>query len=115
MRLTAAQMNRGGRPRLPMNADAITQLRDAGHSWRAIARQVGVGCATVRRAYQQRAKTVPKPIPGPSAVNPSQETGQKVELRAFGFARRSKRWRWRHRLSLPATDKSVIEAEVLPS
>jgi hypothetical protein len=96
------EMNRGGRPRLLMNADAIAQLRDAGHSWREIARQVGVSVRTLRRACQGRGKSVAKPILGPSAINPSQEIGQKVELQAFGFARRSKVWRWRHRLSLPA-------------
>ena len=62
VRLAAAQMNRGGRPRLPIDAELIAQLRGAGHSWRSIARQVGVGYGTVRRAYQRRAKTVPKPI-----------------------------------------------------
>jgi len=43
VRLAAAQMNRGGRPRLPIDAEVIAQLRGAGHSWRSIARQVGVG------------------------------------------------------------------------
>src|SRR5215472_8235924 len=56
------EMNRGGRPRLPVDADAVAQLRTAGHSWRAIARQIGAGYGTVRRAHQRRAKTVPKPI-----------------------------------------------------
>jgi hypothetical protein len=58
-----------GRPRLPIDAEAVTRLRAEGHSWRSIARRIGVGCGTVRRAYQQRAKTVPKPIAEPSTVS----------------------------------------------
>src|SRR5215472_2799735 len=81
---------RGGRPRLPIDAATVAQLRDAGHSWRSIARQIGAGCATVRRAYQSRAKTVPKPIPGPSAISPD---CQKAEIPVFGFVR-VKRRRW---------------------
>ena len=55
-------MNRGGRPKLPIDAATVAELREAGHSWRSIARQIGAGYGTVRRAYQRRAKTVPKPI-----------------------------------------------------
>src|SRR5215475_10357547 len=91
MRLTETpEMNRGGRPRLPIDADAVAQLRTAGHSWRSIARQIGAGYGTVRRAYQRRAKTVPKPIPGPSAISPD---CQKAEIPVFGFVR-VKRRRW---------------------
>jgi hypothetical protein len=101
-----------------MNAEAVTQLRDAGHSWRAIARQVGVSVRTLRRACQGCGKSVAKPIPGPSAFNPDQEaldgqlvqhldesipTREKVKLPVLGFARTAKRWRCRHRLWLPAT------------
>src|SRR5215475_894554 len=93
--------NRGGRPRLLISADAVARLRDAGCSWRTIARQLGVGYGTVRRAYQRRAKTVPKPIPGPSAIHPEQEIQQKAEAPVFGFAR-TKRFRRRALVALVA-------------
>jgi|SRR5215472_16055182 len=91
------EMNRGGRPRLPVDADAVAQLRTAGRSWRAIARQLGVGYGTVRRACQERAKTEPKPIPGPCAMNPKQEMPIPIP-EPFHFHPGFKRWRWRNRL-----------------
>src|SRR5215472_15995068 len=79
-----------------MDAATVAQLRDAGHSCRAIARQVGVGYGTARRAYQSRAKTVPKPILEPSAVSPD---CQKAKIPVFGFVRLKRR---RHRFIFPA-------------
>ena len=61
----------GGRPQLPIDAEAVAQLRSAGRSWRAIARELGVGCETARRAYQRRPKTVSKPILEAATTSPA--------------------------------------------
>ena len=42
---------RVGRPRAVVNRDQVGGLRAAGASWRAIARELGLGEGTVRRAY----------------------------------------------------------------
>lgn len=41
-----------GRPRAVFNLDQVRELRRQGVSWRKIARRVGAGVGTVRRAYQ---------------------------------------------------------------
>ena len=41
-----------GRPRVAFQRDQVAELRRQGTSWREIARQLGVGVATVRRIYQ---------------------------------------------------------------
>ena len=43
-----------GRPRCVFDRDAVHGMRAAGHSWRTIASQLGVGIGTVRRAYERR-------------------------------------------------------------
>ena len=50
-----------GRPRAIFDRAQILELRAAGQSWRAIAATLGVGIATVHRAFQMG---VPKPISG---------------------------------------------------
>ena len=50
-----------GRPRAVFNRARIVELRTEGKSWRAIAATLGVGIATVHRAFQIG---VPKPIAG---------------------------------------------------
>lgn len=49
------------RPRAVFNRARILELRAQGKSWRAIAGTLGVGIATVHRAFQTG---VPKPIAG---------------------------------------------------
>src|SRR5215470_778929 len=41
-----------GRPKAVFRADLVPELRHSGLSWRQIARKLGVGVATVRRAYR---------------------------------------------------------------
>ena len=82
--------NRGGRPRLPIDAEAAAKLRASGQSWRVIAQKLEVSVRTLRRACQSRGKSVAKPIPGPSASNPSQEISPSRQV--FGFAR-TRKWR----------------------
>jgi len=40
-----------GRPRRPVAADAVRELRKAGLSFRQIARKLGFGYGSIRRAY----------------------------------------------------------------
>lgn len=49
-----------GRPRVSVDTVAIERFRASGLSYRQIARELGIGLGTVRRAAQERAKTVPK-------------------------------------------------------
>jgi DNA invertase Pin-like site-specific DNA recombinase len=42
-----------GRPRVIFRADLVPELRKSGVSWRETARKLGVGAATVRRAYKK--------------------------------------------------------------
>jgi DNA invertase Pin-like site-specific DNA recombinase len=42
-----------GRPRAVFRADLVPELRQQGLSWRQAARRLGVGSATVRRAYRE--------------------------------------------------------------
>ena len=43
-----------GRPRAVFNPNQVIELREQGVSWRKIARRVGAGVGTVRRAYRVR-------------------------------------------------------------
>jgi DNA invertase Pin-like site-specific DNA recombinase len=45
-----------GRPRKPVDAAKVAELRAQGASWRAVARELGVGIGTVRRVAQERSK-----------------------------------------------------------
>jgi len=63
------QRNSGGRPKRLVDLEQVIQLRAHGHSWREIAKHLGVGYGTVRRAHQERAKIGPKlPLPVPPAI-----------------------------------------------
>jgi DNA invertase Pin-like site-specific DNA recombinase len=39
-----------------VDADKVAELRAQGASWRAVARELGVGIGTVRRVAQERSK-----------------------------------------------------------
>jgi DNA invertase Pin-like site-specific DNA recombinase len=43
---------KGGRPRAMFEREQVPLLREQGASWRQIARELGVGVTTVRRAYR---------------------------------------------------------------
>jgi len=45
-----------GRPRKPVDADKVAELRAQGASWRAVACAVGMGVGTVRRAAQEHSR-----------------------------------------------------------
>lgn len=58
-----------GRPSLGVSGEAVRALRGAGLSWREIARRMGVGCGTARRAFL----SVPKvPFRLSGSVSPSE-------------------------------------------
>jgi DNA invertase Pin-like site-specific DNA recombinase len=59
-----------GRPRAVFNRARILELRTEGKSWRAIAATLGVGIATVHRAFQTG---VPKPISGERAARDARQ------------------------------------------
>jgi len=56
MSAARARGARIGRPRKPVDADKVADLRAQGASWRAIAREPGVGVGTVRRVAQDRSR-----------------------------------------------------------
>jgi DNA invertase Pin-like site-specific DNA recombinase len=56
LRNAKAKGVRLGRPRVFVSESRIETLRAAGASWRAIAKELGVGIGTARRASQSRAK-----------------------------------------------------------
>jgi DNA invertase Pin-like site-specific DNA recombinase len=49
-----------GRPRKELNPTRVTSLRAAGHGWRAIAKQLGVGVGTLYRIAADGSKTQQK-------------------------------------------------------
>lgn len=58
----------GGRPRVPIDADAVLRLRSQGLSWKEVASQLRVGVGTARRAVGMEkigsgSANVPKPAP----------------------------------------------------
>jgi DNA invertase Pin-like site-specific DNA recombinase len=55
-----------GRPRRNANAAQVALLRRQGHSWAAIAVELGIGEGTVRRAAQASAKNLLEPMPASS-------------------------------------------------
>jgi len=61
-----AQGKRLGRPRREVDFGRIVSLRAQGRSWRAIARELGLGVATVRAAFLDRSKN---PLRGTAATD----------------------------------------------
>ena len=59
---------RTGRPRCDVDPERVTAFRAEGLSWRAIAKQLGVGVGTVHRIAQRRAKSVPKVVSEPDPI-----------------------------------------------
>jgi DNA invertase Pin-like site-specific DNA recombinase len=53
MAAARARGARIGRPRKPVDAERVAELRAHGASWRAVARELGVGIGTVRRVAQR--------------------------------------------------------------
>jgi DNA invertase Pin-like site-specific DNA recombinase len=58
LRNAKAKGVRLGRPRIFVSESRIDALRASGTSWRAIAKELGVGIGTARRASQSRAKNL---------------------------------------------------------
>ena len=58
LRNAKAKGVRLGRPRVFVSESRIEALRASGTSWRAIAKELGVGIGTARRASQSRAKNL---------------------------------------------------------
>lgn len=56
MAAARARGARIGRPRKSLDADKVAELRTQGASWRAIARDLGAGIGTVRRASQEHSR-----------------------------------------------------------
>jgi DNA invertase Pin-like site-specific DNA recombinase len=59
--LIAAARARGrrlGRPRRDVDVSRVATLRAEGLSWREVGRELGVGVATARAAFQNRAKNL---------------------------------------------------------
>jgi transposase len=54
----SAESARPGRPERNVDAGHVAELRAQGLSWRQIAKRLGVGYGTARRACQKRAKTI---------------------------------------------------------
>jgi len=61
MAAARARGARIGRPRKPVDADKVAELRAEGASWRAIARELGVG---IGNSSQSGAETFQKPFGG---------------------------------------------------
>jgi DNA invertase Pin-like site-specific DNA recombinase len=57
LRNARAKGKKLGRPRKVLDASGIASLRAAGHGWRAIAKQLGVGVGTLYRIAPERSKT----------------------------------------------------------
>ena len=57
MRNAQAEGRRIGRPRVVVDTQRITKLRDEGRSWPEIAHSLGLGIGTVHRAFQRLSKT----------------------------------------------------------
>jgi DNA invertase Pin-like site-specific DNA recombinase len=64
LRNARAKGKRLGRPRVFVSESKVEALRASGASWRTIAKELGVGIGTVRRAAQSRAKNVCGAISG---------------------------------------------------
>jgi DNA invertase Pin-like site-specific DNA recombinase len=62
LRNARAKGTRLGRPRVFVSDSRIETLRASGASWRTIAKELGVGTGTVRRAAERSAKNLSEPI-----------------------------------------------------
>jgi DNA invertase Pin-like site-specific DNA recombinase len=58
LRNAKAKGRRLGRPAVVVDKNAISALREAGHSWRDVAETLGVGVGTVYRIAQRRSKNL---------------------------------------------------------
>jgi DNA invertase Pin-like site-specific DNA recombinase len=58
-----ARGKRLGRPRRHVDVERVAALRTEGCSWRDVGRQLGVGVATARAAFQERAKNPSESVP----------------------------------------------------
>jgi DNA invertase Pin-like site-specific DNA recombinase len=58
-----ARGKRLGRPKREVDVSRIAALRAAGMSWRDVGRDLGVGVATARAAFQDRAKNLSESVP----------------------------------------------------
>jgi DNA invertase Pin-like site-specific DNA recombinase len=56
LRDARAKGRRLGRPRVDIDEAEVLAMRNSGASWRAIAKKLGVGLATVHRIAQPRSK-----------------------------------------------------------
>jgi len=63
LRNARAKGKRLGRPRVFVSESRIESLRASGASWRQIAKGLGVGIGTARRASERCAKNLCGPIP----------------------------------------------------
>jgi DNA invertase Pin-like site-specific DNA recombinase len=63
LRNARAKGKRLGRPPIFVSQNRIDALRDSGKSWRAIAKEVGVGVGTVHRIAQWRSKNLCAGLP----------------------------------------------------
>ena len=73
LRNARAKGKRLGRPPIFVSQNRIDTLRDSGASWRAIAKEVGVGVGTIHRIAQRRSK-----IPCGSASGSGQTVGGNI-------------------------------------
>ncbi|MGC1649557.1 MAG: recombinase family protein [Candidatus Sulfotelmatobacter sp.] len=72
LRNARAKGKKLGRPRADVRELQIEGLRASGASWRAIAKQTGLGVGTVHRIAQRRSKIPCGAIPCQAPMNPSQ-------------------------------------------
>jgi DNA invertase Pin-like site-specific DNA recombinase len=72
LRNARAKGKRLGRPRAFVSDSKVLELRKAGLSWRAVARRLGVGVGTARRAVYKCAK---KPCGAPEQDDPTENEG----------------------------------------
>jgi DNA invertase Pin-like site-specific DNA recombinase len=58
LRNAKAKGRRLGRPEVVVDKNAISALREAGHSWRDVAEKLGIGVGTAHRIAQRRSKNL---------------------------------------------------------
>ncbi len=72
LRNARAKGKKLGRPRADVSESQVESLRASGVSWRAIAKQTGLGLGTVHRIAQRRSKIPCGAMPCQASMNPSQ-------------------------------------------